>query len=293
MGYQLWTSPITGYRRHGTRLRDFDNVLGDRILVRDIFEPLQSCPVAAHTFEMAKLLQRRDFDVAGVKEERIGPVLGFVRATNLTRGVIGDHIEKISEEQLIEETMGIRDIFHKLMKERFLFVRVDHVVKGIVTQADLNKPLIRVYLFGLVSLLEIHLGYWVASLYPDLSWIRELSQDRVAVAQAFQAERERVGQALELIECLQFCDKKKLIAKSEVARQMLDLGSKSKSTRLLEAAEVLRNVLAHSQYDLTIGSSWDDLLRLVERIRAIILLSDDHVEARATQSATEDIGALW
>lgn len=44
--------------------------------------------------------------------------------------------------------------------------------KGIVTFADLNKPPVRVYLFGLVSLLEVHLRFWIRTAYSDGSWKR-------------------------------------------------------------------------------------------------------------------------
>ena len=70
MGYQLWTSPITGYRRRGTRLAELHAVLGSQITARVIFEPLQSCPANAPAWEMFRALGQRDFDVAGVSGKR-------------------------------------------------------------------------------------------------------------------------------------------------------------------------------------------------------------------------------
>jgi hypothetical protein len=58
MGYELWTSPITGYRRHGTRLQDLNASLGHKILASAIAEPLKSCPAWALASEIAPLLRR-------------------------------------------------------------------------------------------------------------------------------------------------------------------------------------------------------------------------------------------
>jgi hypothetical protein len=78
MGYQLWTSPVTGYRRTGTRLRELRHLFENGITAQAILEPLQSCPPDANAIEIAQLLHARDFDVVGVKEESGGEVFGFV-----------------------------------------------------------------------------------------------------------------------------------------------------------------------------------------------------------------------
>ena len=78
MGNELWASPITGYRRRGTRLRELRKIIGSRIIARVLYEPLQSCPADAPAWEMLKILKKRDFDVAGVKIAQAQPVIGFV-----------------------------------------------------------------------------------------------------------------------------------------------------------------------------------------------------------------------
>lgn len=75
MGNELWTSPITGYRRKGTRLSELRSVLGARIDARAILEPIQCCPANALATEMRDLLGRRGFDVAGVMNDPTGPVI--------------------------------------------------------------------------------------------------------------------------------------------------------------------------------------------------------------------------
>ena len=91
MGHELWTSPITGYRRKGTRLSELRSVLGAKIGARAILEPIQCCPLDAPATEMRELLGHRGFDVAGVMSNPTGPVLGFVIAQELSEGTVGNH----------------------------------------------------------------------------------------------------------------------------------------------------------------------------------------------------------
>ncbi len=88
MGYQLWLSPITGYRRRGTRLSEFRSLLGLGITAHAILEPLQSCPGDASAQEMERILRRRDFDVAGVQTHPDEPVIGFVERESLRKGTV-------------------------------------------------------------------------------------------------------------------------------------------------------------------------------------------------------------
>lgn len=200
MGYELWTSPTTGYRRRGTRLADFDAAFGQTICASAIYEPLKSCPAAAPAREMARILRSRDFDIAGVREFHLAPISGFVRRASLTNGCVMDHIEELDGESVIDDFMTIQPLLDVLRKKPFVFVRVGDEITGIITAADLNKPIVRVYLFGLISLLEIHLSFWLRQAYRDEEWHDALGATRVAAAELVQAERRRRGQQLALIE---------------------------------------------------------------------------------------------
>ncbi len=179
MGYELWTSPITGYRRKGTRLSELRSLFGAKIGARAILEPIQCCPAGALATEMRELLGRRGFDVAGVMNEPTGPVIGFVIAKELSEGTVEKHKKPLSVEHLISDATPIADLLRVLRAKERAFVLVGPEVKGIVTLADLNKPPIRVYLFGLVSLLEMHLRYWIRDGYPDGSWKEHLKEKRI------------------------------------------------------------------------------------------------------------------
>jgi hypothetical protein len=293
MGYQLWTSPVTGYRRRGTRLSDFQAELGAKITGHAIFEPLLSCPSDAPASDMRGELKRRDFDVAGVRRSITDPVIGFVRRENLHSGLVMDHIEAISKDAIVDESIGIDPLLTLLRARAFVFVTVNNVLVGIITLADFNKPLVRTYFFGLLSLLEIHLSFWVAQQYRDDTWKDMLTPARLQQATDVQAERERRRQKLALVDCLQFSDKGELVIAHDHLRKSLGFGSKAKAKRYLSRAEKLRNTLAHSQYYLAQEGAWTELIDLVQWVEAVIATSDASVERHASDMAQGYFEALW
>jgi hypothetical protein len=293
VAYQLWTSSITGYRRKGTRLSELRALLGSSITAHAILEPLQSCPADASATEMARILANKDFDFAGVQSERDGPVVGYVVTAALTGGVVREHLQPMTAEHLVSETIPLASLLSVLKERKHVFVLVGSEVRGIVTRADLNKPPVRVYLFGLVSLLEMHLGFWVRATYQGDSWHSKLNRKRLHDAREVQAYRERRGYEIELLECLQFCDRRDLVLAKDELRERLGLREKAYAKRLLKCAEDLRNNLAHSQQDLAKGSSWEKVVELVEWVEMLVHKSDECVEEDAKRLAHRGEDKLW
>jgi hypothetical protein len=293
MGYELWTSPITGYRRRGTRLVELRSVLGAGITARSILEPLQSCPADASAAEMADLLRRRDFDVAGVKAVQDGPVIGFVERDGLTSGLVRDHRKEITADHLVSDATDLPRLLSHLKGRQYAFVSSGPSVEGIVTRADLNKPPVRVYLFGLVSLLEMHLAFWITDGYPSNSWEGKLKRVRLDAAKDVQRMRRRGSEEPALFECLQFCDKRDLVLGHPELPSKMGMGLGADALESLRQAESLRNDLAHSQRDLAGGSSWEEVIGLVEWMETVVQVSDERVESRA-ENGTGRAGAdLW
>lgn len=293
MGYELWASPITGYRRHGTRLEDFNAVLGERIKIKDIFEPLKCCQADAPADEMGEALRFYDFDLAGVRKTKDGPVVGFVTRGSLNFGSVADHLIGLDEATIISSEGTIRELMLALERAPFVFVSSDGDLNAIATRADLNKPMVRVYLFGLISLLEIHLSFWISRIFASERWEEMLTPGRIDLARSIQRQRAQKGQNLSLLQCLQLCDKRTLIADSMELRNLLQLGSKRSTERLLRSVEDLRNSIAHSQYDLVSGGSWEELITLAASIQETVALSDQLVEKRAVELSSNHESTLW
>ncbi len=293
MGDQLWTSPITGYRRKGTRLEELRSVLGSSITARAILEPLKSCSAEAFAVEMAQALKQRDFDVAGVKDREDGPVIGFVTRESLRNGTVSNHAQPLTANLLISDSTPLPTVLSVLKGRQHCFVLIGPEVKGIVTRADLNKPPVRVYLFGLISLLEMHLGFWVRAVYREDAWQDALKHARLQAAKKLQAERHKHNEEASLFECIQFCDKRDLVIANAELRERLGLGTKSRADRELERAEGLRNVLAHSQQHLSQKSPWEETIGLIEWVEAVVERSDEHVEQEARRLAGRVDDGLW
>jgi hypothetical protein len=96
-------------------------------------------------------------------------------------------------------------------------------VDGIVTRADLQKPPVRLILFGLITLFEMHLTYLVRHFYPDEGYLSKLSKPRIRAAQELMSERKERNEDLDFIDCLQFGDKTNLVLSKDEIAQLLGI----------------------------------------------------------------------
>jgi hypothetical protein len=184
-------------------------------------------------------------------------------------------------------------VLEVLKESGFAFVLVGSKVAGIVTRADLNKPPVRVYLFGLVSLLEMHLSFWIRSVYGEESWQAHLSKKRLEKAMQVQQHRRKQNQNPYLAQCIQFCDKRDLVVRLKDVREKLKLGSAKDAATFLQHVERLRNGLAHSQYDLAEGSTWEVTVGLAGKMDDVVRISDDHVEKKFHAAPRRHSDELW
>lgn len=251
-------------------------------MTRTICEPLFCCHRSDPALEIKKLLEKRGFDVAGVRESSATSIEGYVVCASLVAGCVADHILGIGPGNLISESTALSDLLRALKERAFSFVLTGSDVSGIVTLADLNKPPLRLYLFGVVSLLEMHMQYWIERAYANDSWKQSLTARRIKKAEDTHRDRKRRKEDIRLIDCLQFCDKRVLLIQKENLRKELGLGTLEEAEAMFKRAEVLRNDLAHSQHDLVEGSSWAEQIELLTKMEAVIHTSDERIAKRPT-----------
>lgn len=275
----LWTSP-QGYRRKGTSLKELRKLFEEKITAQAVFEPIQSCLEQADVAEVLKILNERDFDHAGVATEPGGLVTRFVSRSSMQMGKVKDCAQDILPDFTISDTTPLVKLLPIFKERDYVFVSAEAGVIGIITAADLSKPAVRIYLFGLTSLLEMHLGYWIRVKYLDQTWRKQLKEGRISAAEKVLNERRRKDQEIDLLDCLQFCDKRDLVLCHQDLRTALELDKNADARRFLVLLERLRNQLAHSQEDLVGNSSWKDLIPVIEWAEAIIFVSDKLVGTR-------------
>ena len=282
MSYQLWISPVTGYRRKGTRFSSLKKIFIDNVTAKSIFEPLLCCPADSIAEHAKDALKIREFDVAGVKETEGGEVIGYVVTDELANGELRKYVKAIDLELLISDSTAIADIFTALTNRDFAFVLYGKHIIGIITKADINKPPVRIYLFGMISLFEMHLNSWINHFYPDNIWEREISDSRIKAARDIYEKRKGNNQDLSLLECLQFCDKRDLLKKSDDFIKKFDISKKWFDT-FVKQVEKIRNELAHSQNSIISNIEWSVFVETVSHLEDFLINSDIKVEHIATE----------
>ena len=249
---------------NASTIENLRRVFADGFVARDIAEPLVSFDASTAVSEVAELMERRNFDVVGVRKE--GVVVGYVQRADLCGETCGERIRSI--EATISDSASFADVVLGLADSPRLFVRVLGAVGGIITMSDLQKPPVRMWLFGMITLLEMRTSRLIELKCQGDSWKQYLSESRLQKAEALLEERRRRNQNLELIDCLQISDKGQIIARNEEIRHLTRMQSRRQTEQAIRMLESLRNNLAHSQ-DI-ISCDWETIVWLCKEMEQVI-----------------------
>lgn len=259
--------------------QDLHELFTKNITVREIAEPLASFDAEKTAASVRQFMAEKDFDYIGVRRD--GLVAGYASKTDLTEGRLGCHLVLFKPEDVIPAHAPLLDGLEALKAPETpeltprVFVSDWDKVDGIVTYGDLQRAPVRMWLFGLVSLVEMQMLRIVRAYYPNDRWQGEISEQRLKTAKGIFDDRIRRNEAVDLADCLQFCDKRDLIVGNAMLRQRLGLGQRARVERLLRDLEHLRDDLAHAQDILTsrrsgilsIATQAADLLKKWEDIK--------------------------
>ena len=234
--------------------------------VQDIAEPLISFDAQAPAARIKDFMEAKRFEVVGIRRD--GLVAGFVVRSELRDGECDACMRPFESTRVIAGSMPLAELVLRLRERPRLFVSSLGQINGIVSRSDLQKPAVRMWLFGIVTLIEMRFTRLIEQVLPDQEWQTELSEGRLEKARAFQAERRRTQQELDLLDCLQLCDKAQIVARNEHLRGMTQLESKRQVEEVTKVLEHLRNNLAHSQDIVT--NDWDAIVMLAERLDGLL-----------------------
>jgi hypothetical protein len=289
MGYQLWTSPLTGYRRKGTKFEAIKQIFIDNITAKCIYEPLLCCPIKSYSYEAKEASIKRDFDVAGVIDTTTGFIVGYVVAEDIGDDYFKKYVKDINHELLISDSTPLAGIFSVLSHKRFVFVIYSNNIIGIITRADINKPPVRIYIFGILSLVEMHLNFWINYYYQNNVWSSKVNQLRMEKAKETYGQRKGNSQELTLLECLQLCDKRDLLKGENKFLAKFNFSNRLFET-LIKRTEIIRNELAHSQNSIISNLGWNEFIETIEKMENFLDDSDREVESLAkTDSNYQDL----
>ncbi len=215
-----------------------------------------------------------------------GVIVGQIERKALNQGLVAEYVKDVEEEQKIDENTSLVHLLQILEGTEFKYVTRDGQIVGIVTRSDLNKPIPRTYLFGVVSLVELHINFWINYYYPNDTWLQALNEDRQAKVQETIELRRGSSDYLAVVECAQLCDKKEILRNTPefIARFGF---SKTNFKNFLEKLEVVRNEIAHSQSSIIGRLSWEHITRTVSKAEEFVSLSDDVIEAEGKEKAKD------
>lgn len=247
-------------------LSDLRHFFSHTITVRDIAEPLASFDADQEGKDVRAVLEKRNFDVAGVRHE--GVTVGFARRTEIADGKLRLSMHDFADGSVVPETAPLSVVVGSLGGHDPAFVTILGRVGAIVSRGDLQKAPVRMWLFSMVSLIEMQLVRVIREHHPNDSWLPFVGPARVEAAERRHRDRRKRNEETQLIDCLQLCDKRDILVKSTVLREAVLSGSRVETRNLLTEVEELRNDLAHAN-DIIRGR-WPGMIDLVARMEALL-----------------------
>jgi hypothetical protein len=229
---------------------------------RDIAEPLPSFDTDSSCATVRNFMQATGADVVGIRTD--GRIAGYVESGWLQEGACGQYQQGFAEAIVLEDTAPLLRVLTGLGQAPFGFVTVFGEVCGIITRGNLQKPPVRMWLFGVVTLIEMRCSELIERHCPSESWTRFLSEARLQKARVLLDERRRRNQSLGLLDCLQFSDKGQIIARNEEIRGLTVFRSRRQAEQAVKELEQLRNNLAHAQ-DF-VAADWATIVQLCDFI---------------------------
>ncbi|MBW4558927.1 MAG: hypothetical protein KME59_24010 [Trichormus sp. ATA11-4-KO1] len=255
--------------------QDLRSLFESNITIEYVAESLKAVSAESQVIEVLQWMQAQDFDVVGI--ETGDTITGYIERSSLMAaksGKCSDYQRLFHPRELVAISTPLIKLLPILQQTPRLFVLDCNQVSGIVTCGDLQKAPARMLLFGLVTLLEMNLLRLVRLYYPQDSWQKILKPERLEVAQRLWRESQERNEATDLLDYLQFCDKRELVLNQPQLLQQLQLKSKRFGERFLKSAEQLRNRLAHAQ-NLVSGSSWNELISLAEAMEMLLIRCEE------------------
>ncbi|MGB5590472.1 MAG: HD domain-containing protein [Gammaproteobacteria bacterium] len=237
----------------------------DAFRATDIAEPLRSFDSVRDPEDIGRVLKDYDAPVAGIRID--GVMVGFASRAELDKGPEHARLRAFSADQIVDGNASLAEVVHVLNRHEFCFVGMLDEVIAYVGRSDFHKPVVRMWLFGIVTLVEMEVTERIAARWPDESWRSLISPTRLEKAEALKAERERRGSNCRLLDCLQLSDKGRLVLANPEFLAELEFRTAGAFKRALKELEGLRNNLAHGQEFVT--DDWAQIVRMVLRMEEI------------------------
>jgi len=232
---------------------------------RDILEPLLSFDEGARVAEVRRIFTERGTAVAGVRCE--GKVTGYVCVGDLAGRSLGACMRPLAGPQMLEMDASLTDVIQVLTRFDYCFVTLFGDAVAAIGRGDIEKPIVRMWLFGMITVTEMSFARTIRSRWPNGEWAALVSEQRLEKTRLLFAERQRRGHSCDLVDCLQLSDKAQILI--EEPGILVDFGFQSKKAakRVVQELESLRNNLAHGQG--IVEHDWPQIARMTQRVEVL------------------------
>ena len=193
-----------------------------------------------------------------------GSVQGFIKQYDLKGNICGESMRHFTVDQVLMADDNLSDVIHVLTRHDYCFVSLLGEITGVITRGDINKPQVRMWLFGLVTMIEMSITKLIEQVYPDETWKNVMSQGRLEKTKEIYEERKRRKVSCALLDCLQLSDKAGILITDKATLEKIGFESTKQAKKIVKDLESLRNHLAHSQ-DIVLHD-WPQIARLVNRL---------------------------
>jgi len=247
----------------------FKRTFSDLFTAKDIAEPLLSFDAEKNYNDVITALETHQKQVASIRIH--GVVQGYLLKEQLDSQVqasSAQYIRHFAVDQVIDGNAPLPDVIHVLTRHSYCFVSILGDIAGVIDRNGINNPLARMWLYGILTLLEMRLVQLINQHYPQESWQELLSEGRLTKAKLMYQERHRRNLRCELIDCLQLSDKAQILLHHQPTIDALGFSSKKAAKLVIKELESLRNHLAHAQ-DIA-EHNWAQIARLSQRMDEIV-----------------------
>jgi hypothetical protein len=242
------------------------HLLNEGITAKDIAEPLLSFDDEKDAIAARNFMRRRRLRLIGIRKG--GCVAGYAFSKDIKEGRLGDHLRPFQEDNVVLSDSSLAEVIGVLDRTDPCFVSILGRPGAVITRSDIQKPPVRMWLFGMVTTIEMYIVRTIEERHPDEGWRGMLTEGRLKKAEETQVERRRRGQTASLLDCLQLSDKARILTRDPEMRDDFGFESAKAGKRAVKGLESLRNNLAHSQDIVT--HDWPAISFIASRVDRIL-----------------------
>jgi len=238
----------------------------------DISTPLRSFDAERPVAPVTETMDTLALDVVAVRID--GSAAGYLRRGDAAGGSCGEGMRRFARGQVVAGEAPLSDVVQVLTRHEYCFVSLLGEVVAVIRRGDVNNPIVRMWLFGIITIVEMTVSQMIRTTYPDDSWQPFISAGRLEKAMSFHEERIRRNRPCDLLDCLQLSDKGQIVIQDSGMLEWMGVSAKSAGKQRIKELESLRNNLAHGQ-DIA-AHDWAQIARMSHRVEDILGFAQAH-----------------